>query len=370
MRSAHSCTLATLAIVVSLGLSPAIAGAKTTFVSPGQSIQDAIDAASPGDTIKVQPGDYVENHGGTYGLRVTKSLKLIGLSKPPATRVRLLPGPGQTNGIVIEPEVPGVDPDVEKVTVQGFTVEGFSNHGIWLQYVNKFKIIKNESINNLHNGIFPTLSANGLVKRNVSYGALDAALWVEASENVRVIRNELHTSPTGLEITVSKKIQAKKNHVYNNVVGVGLYHPEAASLPPLGDDGDWDIINNYVHSNNLPNPVSGGLVGELPSGGGVLLLGVDRVNLRKNEIVDNDFFGIAVIDFCAAVGCGSPPAVDSAANENSFIKNEVVGNAGNPPSGGFGALASDIIYLGAADGTSCMSNNTYDTFVGTHPGPC
>src|SRR5262245_9091086 len=96
-----------------------------------------------------------------------------------------------------------------------------------------------ESISNLENGIWPTLSANGLVRKNVAYGSEDSALWVEASENVRVLNNEFHHSPTGLEITVSKNVVAKKNHIHHNTTGIGLYHPSAASLPPLGDDGYW-----------------------------------------------------------------------------------------------------------------------------------
>ena len=91
--------------------------------------------------------------------------------------------------------------------------------------MDNFKIENNESIDNLENGIWPTLSANGLVKKNVAYGSEDSALWVEASENVRVLKNELHHSPTGLEITVSKNILAKKNDVHHNTVGIGLYHP-------------------------------------------------------------------------------------------------------------------------------------------------
>ena len=63
------------------------------------------------------------------------------------------------------------------------------------------------------------------MKKNVSYGSEDAALWVEASENVRVIGNDISGSPTGLEVTVSKNIQIKKNDVHDNTVGMGLYHP-------------------------------------------------------------------------------------------------------------------------------------------------
>ena len=359
MKSARIALAATLL----LGLTGALGtdANATIWVLSGQSIQDAIDAASPGETIKVRPGEYMETHGGTAALRITKSIKLIGIAKGDQ-KVRLMPGPGNVDGIVVEPEIPGVDPDVERVTIQGMTVEGFSNHGIWLRYVNKFKLIKNESINNLHNGIFPTLSANGLVKRNVSYGSLDAALWVEAAENVRVIRNEMHSSPTGLEITVSKKVRAQRNDIHDNTVGVGLYHPNGASLPPLGNDGDWDIISNDIYDNNMPNPVTGGLVGQLPEGLGVLVLGVDRVHLKKNEIVNNGFAGIAIVDYCIAVStCGSnPPIVEPSPDENTFEKNNLVGNGLNPPPAHpFTPFAADIIYTGGTG--NCFSGNTFST---------
>ena len=242
--------------VSALGLAvvcaPTTATAALLTVTPGQSIQAAVDAASPGDTIRVMPGDYTESHAGTAAVRITKPLKLLAKSKLPNVKVRLLPGAGQGHGILVEPENAG-DPDVVGVQIKGFTVQGFPNNGIWLRHVKHFKIENNESIDNLENGIWPTLSANGLVKKNLAYGSQDSALWVEASENVRVISNEFHHSPTGFEITVSKNIVAKKNHIHHNTTGIGLYHPSAASLPPLGDDGYFDIVGNYVHDNNEPN---------------------------------------------------------------------------------------------------------------------
>lgn len=372
MTSARISALA-LVLGLSIALAPTVASAAAIIVNPGESIQDAIDAAPAGATIKVMPGDYVENHGGTAALRITKSLKLIAKSKIPNARVRILPGPGQTDGILVEPANPG-DPNVQKVTVQGFTVEGFSRNGIWTRYVDKFKIIGNESVNNLHNGIFPTLSAKGIVKRNISYGALDSGLWIEASENVKAMRNEVFNNPTGFEITVSKEVLAKKNFVHHNTIGFGLYHPNGASLPQLGNDGDWDLIGNIVEDNNFPNPVSGGLVGELPSGGGVLVLGVDRVTMKKNTITGNDFFGVALIDYCIAVlgsafDCSvNPPLADSSPSENVMIKNVVTGNGLNPPSGGFGPLASDILELGGTN--NCYTDNVTNLTIPPVLPPC
>ena len=341
-------------------------------VNPGQSIQAAVDAAKPGQTVIVKPGDYTEPHDGAAAVRVTKPLKLVAESTAD-NPVRILPSGNQRQGILVEPENPG-DPDVKGIEITGFTVEGFRNNGIWLRHVTNFKIEGNTSINNLENGIWPTLSTNGEVRNNVSYGSLDSALWVEAVENVRVIDNTLHTSPTGLEVTVSNNVHMEGNTVYNNRVGIGLYPPESAGLPPSNWPSqpfrNWTVVDNHVYDNNLPNPVTGGTVGQLPPGGGILLLGVDTVTVENNLIEDNDFFGIAMTDYCVAVAgtpinCDdNPPIVpDTAPENNAFIGNTLSGNGGNAPPGAFEDLGSDILALGGSN--NCQSDNTYTKIVQT-----
>lgn len=357
---------AVLVVAAGCGDSSSSGTSASTTVQPGESIQAAVDAASPGDTIVVMPGDYVETHDGRAAVRITKPLKLIAESNPPDQRVRILPSGEQRHGILVEPENPG-DPDVDGVEIKGFTVEGFSNNGIWLRYVQNFTIEGNESINNLENGIWPTLSANGEVKKNVAYGSLDAALWVEAAENVRVIDNEVYNSPTGLEVTVSNDIHMEGNDIHDNVVGVGLYHPSGAGLPPQdwppSPFRNWTLVNNRVYNNNFPNPVTGGLVGELPSGGGVLVLGVDDVDVQDNVIENNNFFGIAMIDYCIAVdgtanSCENNPPFysDTSPDDNRFIDNQVTGNGADPPPGPLEALAGDLLGLGGTN--NCASGNT------------
>ena len=336
-------------------------------VRPGESIQAAVDAASPGDTIRVMPGDYTETHSERAAVRITKSLTLLAMSTA-TEKVRILPGPGQREGILVEPENFG-DPDLDGVEINGFTVEGFENNGIWLRFVQNFTIENNESIDNLENGIWPTLSANGLVKNNVSYGSLDSALWIEAAENVRVVGNELYGSPTGLEITVSNEITAEDNDIHDNTVGVGLYHPAGAGLPPLQPldrNGFWHIRNNRIYNNNAVNTApEGSIVAELPPGIGVLVLGVDNVDIENNSIENNNFLGVAVVDFCL-VSAGTnqdctvnPPEVaDAAPEHNRVVGNTFVDNHGNPPDHAFAGFASDFGELGGMD--NCYSDNVIE----------
>jgi len=336
------------------------ATAKSITVRPGQSIQAAVDAAKPGDTVKVLSGDYYEVHSGSAAVLITKSLKLTA-----SGQVRILPYGGQTDGIVVEGTA---DQDIDGVEIKGFTVEGFPNNGIWLAHVNHFSIENNVSINNLENGIWPTLSANGQVKKNVAYGSLDSALWVEASENVRIINNDLSTSPTGLEVTISKNLTIENNNVHHNTVGIGLYHPAAAGLEspwPYEDLGNWYIANNNVHDNNFPNPGEPGSseTSALPPGIGILVLGVDNVDLQRNRIQKNGYVGVAMIDWCAAVaGSGfdcvaeTPDVGDSAVDyvqvtANKFTDNHTLSEAVSLP-------PADILYVDLGPGTgNCQSDN-------------
>jgi len=384
-----------LSTLSALGIGLAILCASPTataaiVVRPGGSIQAAVDAASPGETIVVQPGTYYGQSGATEGVRIKKSgIRLIANSDPKkGKKVILVPGPGNRDGILAEPDAwaSALD-DIQGFTVQGFTVQGFPNNGIKLEHVNGFKILSNESIDNLENGIQPELSANGLVNRNVSYGSLDSALWVEGGTNVRVIGNVTHSSVTGLEVTISKDVVIQNNESYNNTVGMGLYHPSAASEPPLPVMENWRVKNNYIHDNNLPNPLppNTSMASTLPPGGGILLMGVSKNEIEHNRIENNGFFGLAVIDFCLAVEGGydfaAPPwcvantsGADPVPRDNVIERNTFVHNGTSPPAHPLAPFAADIVYLvpDPAAG-NCFDRNTYTTssfVLGGGPDQC
>ena len=358
---------ATLILGATLVHTPAMA----VDVYPGQLIQAAVDATPAGGTVTVHPGIYHETAVAGAAVTIKRSLTLEAATSPEdpeaGAEVILEAMPGQNHGILAEGTPPvGTDPAVyiDGFTIKGFTVRGFPNNGIYLRYVKKYTIENNVSANNLENGIFPTLSADGLVKNNVAYGSDDSALWVEASTDVRVIDNELYNSVTGLEVTVSTGIEMTGNHVYNNTTGVGLYHPSAAGLGSDFPTGDWIVTNNKIHDNNRPNSApSGSMAAALPAGGGVLVLGTDENQVMDNTIYNNDFYGIAVIDYCTAVtgstfDCNvSPPAVEPYPDDNIFGKNLLVNNGTAPPRDHpFAPFAADL------------TDFVMDTTLGTTPG--
>ena len=385
--------------VLLLGLSiagvPMAAVAKQVTVKPGESIQAAVDVAEPGDTVTVLSGDYYETPSQveldkSWGqtrcaavlihkavtLKASGHVRIIMPTSPVSPQCINQDSSYVLDGIVVEGTVGQV---LEGIEIKGFTVQGFTNNGIKLRYVKHFNVERNVSVDNLENGIWPTLSANGQVKNNVAYGSQDSALWVEASQNVRVIDNELSTSPTGIEVTLSKDVVIENNNVHDNTVGIGLYHPAAAGLPPQdwppAPYGNWQVANNYVHHNNMVNPVQGGgEVAQLPPGLGILVLGVSHVEVQKNWVTKNSFVGVALLDWCvaAAIDCaqnGLPAGFEDTALHNvCVVANKFADNhtatsfpPNVPPQ--FQALESDILYVdgvvaGLPSGTdNCQSHN-------------
>jgi parallel beta-helix repeat protein len=376
----------------------------TIVVRPGQSIQRAIDIAGHGTRIYVLAGTYRELSDPTSGLVIKKSgIRLIG-QKAHNKRVVLENAGNQRNGIVVVPPevqdcmschtdlappfprhewvapgLPDPEPLVHDVEIRGITIRNFRNNGLFTERLDGFKIVDVESVDNPGYGIFPTLSRNGLITRSRATGSDDSGIWVETSENVKVIGNVVEDNVNGLEISNSENVLIGWNVARNNTVGIANL-----LLPDIFDDRPGsrriDIRGNWLVDNNRPNTARpGSVLSFVPPGIGILHLGVDDSEIRGNWIENNEFSGIVVADYCATVAgtpfdCALDPTVspeflaDQAASNNRVVENVVLDNGTNPlPGHPFAPFAADLILLTLGDGGNCYAGNVPETltFVST-----
>jgi parallel beta-helix repeat protein len=387
---------------------PGPVGAKqgrSLWVWPGQSIQAAIDRAPEYGEIRVRPGVYPEGASETNGLSITKNgIRLIGESSG-EDRVVLRKAQDQRNGIVVvpsivtdcmschtsmappfelaegvEPGLPDPQPLLYDIEVRGITIEEFRNNGLFTERVDGFHIEDVRSVGNRNYGIFPTLSKNGVITRSYASGADDSGIWVETSENVQVTENLVEDNVNGFEVSNSDDIVIARNEMRNNTVGAAIL-----LLPDIFDDRPGakriHLRYNWIHDNNRPNTASpGSILASVPSGLGILYLGVDDSEITRNVVERNDSVGIGTVDYCVAVAqtpfdCKVDPTatpefkLDSITTNIRVIDNAVRDNGLNPdPSHPFAFAASDLALISFGTG-NCYLRNMFATFGGIFSPP-
>jgi hypothetical protein len=135
------------------------------------------------------------------------------------------------------------------------------------------------------------------------------------------------------------------------------------------------IRKNRVYENNKPNTARpGSILATVPSGTGILHLGVDDSTIAHNLVVNNDFLGIGLVDYCLVVlgtpfGCDVDPSVTpgfvaaQGALNNRVADNWLQGNGTNPdPSSPFAFAASDLGLFTLGANGNCFEQNVFTTF--------
>jgi parallel beta-helix repeat protein len=345
----------------------------TTTVHAGESIQDAIDRAPTHSTIVVEPGVYHESPGGPSALVISKDgIRLVGRSTA-GHPVVLENAGGQDNGIVVAPsdsavistqdEHPGEHPPcgengnvIHDFALNGFTVRGYDQFGVYLACVDGFALEHNATDADQLYGLFPVRSRNGTLRNNEAQNTLlDAALYVGQSDHVTVSGNTTHGNLLGLEIENSRDVTATDNEVYNNTLGI-----IADVMPGLQkmDQTNVTIAHNNVHDNNLPNTTTEGETELTPPGTGMVILGGSRITVRDNTVSNNGFAGIIVISYCTGLSPCTDLDIDPNPEHVHVLDNAVSDNGNSPPDDpALAAVAADLIWdtLGT---DNCWAGNT------------
>ena len=358
--SAISAVLVLAVLGVAVVASPAAALAGDTIVVT-TTIQAAVDAAQPGDTILVPPGTYRES------VLVDKSeLTIVG------TPAAILDAAGFRTGIRVGTgriSRDGPEPACPPLAVTGFTLEGLtikhaSFSGVFLIGVDGYHLTGTKYVDNPVYGPFPVCSSNGLIDFNHVVGggsaagpSLDTGIYVGDDDRVTVRHNSVTNYVIGVVVENTINANVQDNLLKGNTAGI-----YAAVLPdhPRPFTNNIVIERNQVVNNNLPNPIppdSGDEIGGVPTGVGIVNLGSDHVVVRHNRVLGNDSLDVIVLQNLFGP---VDPRIEPNPDFNQVRGNVILQNGRNPDPVRAITPGADIVYDGTGTG-NCFADNVFAT---------
>jgi parallel beta-helix repeat protein len=326
------------------------------IVHKNGSIQAVVNSARPGSLIQIEPGTYAE------AITVTqRGIRLVGLTSANGEGV-IIQNPGnEETGITVQPGANGF-------SLINVTVKNFTENGVFLSHVDSFYIAHVNTVNNADYGLFPVFCSHGIIEFCTANGQADTGIYVGQSSDVIIRMNTVFDNVNGIEAENAHNIIITLNSAYNNTLGI------FADLLPgktVTSASGVTITANIVKNNNHPNfsdPQD--LAAVVPSGIGILVLGVDQVTVEKNVVSGNNFTGITVFStLVLGTLAGLPPAAfadiepnpDGVKVQGNFLAN----NGGAPPVLAIPLPGVDLLWDGSGQG-NCWSKNVFKT---SYPSP-
>lgn len=277
--------LACAAAVLGTGLAASPAGADQAFrvVIPGQSIQKAVDAASPGDTILIAPGTYRESV-----LVSTSGITLRGMG--PSTVIR----PSSTkaanacatagSGICVTGTTQN---KVSNVTLTSLTVTGFTKNGVSALNTDRLAVRDVRSVKNGVWGIALERSVRSTVRSNTLLDNGDAGVFLAntikeedgAADALGTVveRNRAQGNRIGVTVRRLRNVTVADNVFTGNCAGVFVVGDE--NKPKTGA---VTVRGNQLTENNKSCPGNSRL--EAIQGSGIVVTGADDTVITRNRI--------------------------------------------------------------------------------------
>ena len=305
-------------------------------VENGETLQEAIDRAQPGDTLEIPYGIYNE--------RVVIDISdftMVGIPNGEGD-FPILDGQGElTEGVIASGN---------NFTIGNLHVRNYSDNGIIVEGVRNvhFHDIVAEKTGTY--GVYPVQSTDVLIERVEVSGADDAGIYAGQCENVIVRDSVVYDNVLGIEVENSVNAEVYNNHAYNNTVGIFI-----VLLPQLTSkvSANTAVYDNLVENNNHVNFAPGGAAAIAPAGVGILLLSTDNADVYNNRIIDNETTGLALFSL---TGTGAWKAneidVGDQPENNHIHDNFFENNATNPDPfiADLGVPAADIMWDASGSG--------------------
>ncbi|MDX3452871.1 right-handed parallel beta-helix repeat-containing protein [Streptomyces sp. ME02-8801-2C] len=256
-------------------------------VQPGESIQRAVNAALPGDTVVLSPGTYHES--------VSITVPDLTLRGSLAGHAVIVPGPASADGTCAKAGngicVTGTKSSpVKGVTLRSLTIRNFTKNGLWASWTDKLKVQNVTAEKNGQWGLAQERSVRGVFSRNLAQHNGDAGLFVantvdredgaQDSKGTVVSHNRLVGNRIGLTVRRLRNLTVERNEATGNCAGVFVVGDEGTPRA-----GAMTVRRNHVHTNNKLCPKTPRL--PFLQGSGIVLTGTEKTLVTKNRVEDN-----------------------------------------------------------------------------------
>jgi Right handed beta helix region len=314
-----------------------------------KTIQKAINAAKPGDTVKVPDGVWKE------GLKIQgakkRYLNLIGDIKHPGKVVlegKNLKGAAKSNGVLIN--------GANEVSVRGMTAQHYNGNGFFVTNATGYHF--NDLIARYVGvyGLYAFNTIGGEMRRDIGAWNNDSGFYVgqtpKQTKPIRTVISDVisYGNVLGYSGTNSRYVTITKSKWFNNGVGIVPNALDSEKFPPPEENviTDNDIFwNNFDYYKGAPFKLRPPATGDVPypTGVGVLLFGGRNNVISNNRIYGNWLLGAGMIEQFLLKN----PA------DGTLVGNQITGNQFGL--NGTDLNGRDIGYDGNGTG-NCVSDNT------------
>jgi len=346
--------LGSIAVIAILGLPAGAAYADssdghTIVVHREQSIQKAIDSATPGTTVVVRAGVYKESL-----LITTDRITLRGSNEEHGKAVLEPPATAPTNpctafnnnlasGVCVfgalDPKG-NVAKSVIGDSIVGLTIQDFPANGVFGFGTDKLSVTEVTALRNASYGIARFASTRSRFAHNVARDSGEAAIYVGDSPEAdsRVVENLATGSGIGVFVRDSTGVTVEENRTTGNCIGILALNTGGGAIAA----GNFRIRDNQVTENDKACPPA---EGPPTSGLGIALAGTHDVRVEDNRVLRNQptgasplgSGGIAVV---STKGMGGADPVNNTVTDNTALDNQPF----------------DILYDGSGSGNRFVDN--------------
>jgi hypothetical protein len=282
------------AVVHGAGSRPGSAGGGTIEVPADQAtIQEAVDAAAPGDLILVSPGVYNE------AVNVTvPELTIRGLDRNEV----ILDGEFQLDNGIRVLGAGGVA--IENMTARNYTFNGFFWTG-----VDGYRGSYLTAYRNGDYGIYAFDSVNGLFEHSYAAGSPDAGVYIGQCFPCNAVIDDVHAEHNGLGYSGTNSggnLLIVNSRFNNNRAGIV---PNSGSYELCYPQRETTIVGNLVYANNQADtPAIDDAL--LAMGNGILVTGGVGNTISRNRVWDHDVAGIGLAPYPEEQALDDQPSRD------------------------------------------------------------